>query len=126
MSLLKLALASAVLCAVVTASPIFDTWVEDASPVPSEKPIALLDESLSRAKAFLQQDDEVIHNSVLAVQLDAVNPIVDLTKSDDDLLVLFTIFNPSNESVKLSKRDTPLEGQMFQNMFVIHTRWARR
>merc|ERR1711871_187618 len=119
----------AVICSAAFSSPTPDDWEESTEPTiieaqfPEQKPIALLDERLSRSVsgAFRGSQEEIDAAAELSVQLDAVNSIVDLTHSDDDFLMSFTIFNPGKTAVKICKRDTPLEGSMSQ-LFVIQNK----
>jgi len=101
------------------ALPHDDQWIEKADV---RLPLGLLDESLSLVapgvKAGSKEEAEVLGTTVLSAQLDAVNPMVDLKKGDDNFLVLFTIFNPSDKDVKICQRDTPLEG-LWSKLFVV-------
>lgn len=90
-----------------------DSWTEDLHPVLSD-PVNLVESAVAKPGS----PQEAAAMKLLSVQLDAVKPIVDLSKSDDDFVMLFTIFNPSNTSIKLLMRDTPLEG-MQSKLFMI-------
>jgi len=103
-----------------------DTWVESdeiTERLTPSKKIELLDTSLSRivpgVKRGSQEEFVQSGQNHLSVQLDAVNPIIDLTDEDDSFQLAFTIFNPTENDVKMLIRDTPLEG-VLSNLFVVH------
>jgi hypothetical protein len=107
-----------------------DSWSEDegfAELHPEFEDVELIDtalyNSLSEIVPGVKRNslEEFIQSGQnhLSVQLDAVNPIIDLTTGDDDFLLAFTVFNPSDNDVKMCIRDTPLEG-LLSKLFVVH------
>ena len=94
---------------------------EEAPPRDLPK-LELLDESPLVPGAKRGSEEEFIQSGAhrLSVQLDVINPIVDLTGADDSFQLLFTIYNPSDQDVTFCIRDTPLEGVM-SKIFVVRS-----
>jgi len=100
---------------IVAAHGISDTW-EELVQLPllkaDTRPVELLDQSSWVAKS-------IEATKWLTVQLDAVAPVVDISDANGPHLeVVFTVYNPSTEAVRMCTRDTPAEGMM-SNLFVI-------
>jgi hypothetical protein len=125
----------ALVVAAVTASINDDSWVEEKirkiplsqasekiRKIPLSQASELIDTTLSRIVPGVKRGsyEEFIQSGQnhLSVQLDAVNPIADLSNDDESLMLAFTVFNPSSQNVTMCIRDTPLEGVM-SKLFMI-------
>jgi hypothetical protein len=90
--------------------PSEDEWVE--SDVDGR--IALLDEHLSPlvpgVKFNSKEEAMALGTPKLDVKLETESKVVDLTETDDNFVVVFTVLNPTSKDLKILKRDTPLEG----------------
>jgi peptidyl-Lys metalloendopeptidase len=88
-----------------------------------------LDQSLSRVVPGAKRGSlaEQEHSAGLEIELAAVKTHVDLTKSDDDLRLAFTAFNPTDADIKICTRDTPLAGnpgKLLADLFVVQNQAA--
>jgi len=104
----------AITALIVAASGLSDSWEELAKlPLKADtRLVETLDQSSWAAKSLEA-------TQWLTVQLDAVAPVVDLSDANGPHLeVVFTVYNPTTESVRMCTRDTPAEG-MLSNLFVI-------
>merc|ERR1711865_935665 len=122
----NMALVKGLVCALIVGAVIAtieEEWIEDNAQTLVEMPLELLDTTLSSivpgVKRGSMEESVQSGQNHLSVQLDAVNPIIDLTNGDDEFHLAFTVFNPTEKDVKFCIRDTPLEGVQ-SKLFMVH------
>merc|ERR1712166_29862 len=118
MSLTHLLVFSAVIALAYSAQ---DQWSE-TTKIPVKKPI--LDQRMSHIVpgALRNSLAEKKHTGELQVALTSIADVADITESDDDLQLAFTVFNPTDAPIKMCARDTPIEGPkggIISNLFVV-------
>merc|ERR1711865_200356 len=122
----NMALVKGLVCALIVGAVIAtieEEWIEDNAQTLVEMPLELLDTTLSSIVPGVKRGsmEEFVQSGQnhLSVQLDAVNPIIDLTSGDDEFYLAFTVFNPTEKDVTMCIRDTPLEGVQ-SKLFMVH------
>merc|ERR1719506_669813 len=112
---MKLALVSAIIMCVAAAPTTEDGWNEEAS-APAPK-LELIDtERIAEGEAY---------KASVVVQLTATKTAVDVS-NNKGLGLVFTVFNPGKTSQKLMKQQTPFEGAILSNMFVVRDEWGNK